>query len=434
MKINLDFELNIKLREKINEWHNFTYEKEAEFNFPGKKKKEIANAFNCICAALDRIDSLVCHCNSIDVTDDAYGLCDIFNYGQTLIDCITSIGQIYSVRYDVESCECFGQAGENGKGNDEKYFKYLRSLCSVHPLETCRHSCYQGEKPEWCAWVAANKNFEFCNELTKCDFIAYVYRNEETYMKKVPICVNTVFTYIEKRHAFIYEIIERIDAYNNERINKLSQKHIPKPNEFDSYINYLESLKEAVVERYGKYEGYHIDVWSTIFQTSYEDLEIQKKLFEYQEYLKARIQRLHDSIQNMDVDCYFDIESVAYVTDSVPSDFAYQVSKLNYLRPDWENEQFDRRRVLEEKVYNCEKLEDIFKIIENEKVETKAEVEELSRIIDSCFELDNFEWARVQLKMIEPYFEDVIKFDYYLGNWYLYLQVQIAFWMKSKNG
>ena len=60
MKIHLNIQLSKNLREKINEINNFSFNKTANFQFPSDKKgstKE-GNAFNCICAALDRINEL----------------------------------------------------------------------------------------------------------------------------------------------------------------------------------------------------------------------------------------------------------------------------------------------------------------------------------------------------------------------------------------
>lgn len=134
MKIQLDLQLNKRLREKINEINNFSVDKTSDFQFPSDKKgvKREGNAFNCICVALDRIDDLVEHCNNLELTqtkEGTFALCDLFNYGQTLIDCITIIGNVYGIKYDsTNDLSSFHQNGANGKGNDEKYFKYLRSL------------------------------------------------------------------------------------------------------------------------------------------------------------------------------------------------------------------------------------------------------------------------------------------------------------------
>ena len=128
MKIQLDIQLNKKLRDKINEINNFSYGKTAKFQFPADNKgsKREENAFNCICAALDRINDLVEHCNTLDLiqtVEGTFALCDLFNYGQTLIDCISMIGNIYGVKYDSKNdFSSFHKKGSNGEGSDEKYF------------------------------------------------------------------------------------------------------------------------------------------------------------------------------------------------------------------------------------------------------------------------------------------------------------------------
>ena len=112
MKLSLNPELNKHLREKVNEWHNFTYEKQANFKSPEKRGKVIkAQAYNCLCACMDRIDELVEHCNTLDI-NSLFGLYDIFNYGQTLVDCISMISKIYDIPYETEGdISCFNQKG-----------------------------------------------------------------------------------------------------------------------------------------------------------------------------------------------------------------------------------------------------------------------------------------------------------------------------------
>ena len=58
-----------------NEINNFSFNKTANFQFPSDKKGSTreGNAFNCICAALDRIDDLVDHINSLDLTQTTEG-------------------------------------------------------------------------------------------------------------------------------------------------------------------------------------------------------------------------------------------------------------------------------------------------------------------------------------------------------------------------
>ena len=131
MLINLDISLSKRLREKIVSSGNHSYTKRGRFKIPGKNKKVESDAYNCICTIMDRIDSLVEHCNSLNVDNKSvegeFALLDVLNYGQTLIDCIDMLGKIYNDSWNEKNTNCiFDQLGKNEKGNDEKYFKYFR--------------------------------------------------------------------------------------------------------------------------------------------------------------------------------------------------------------------------------------------------------------------------------------------------------------------
>ena len=57
---------------------------------------------------------------------------------------------------------------------------------------------------------------------------------------------------------------------------------------------------------------------------------------------------------------------------------------------------------------------------------------DIAREIDHRYTTTNSEWARIQLKIIEPYFDNVVEFEYHLNDWYLHLQIEIAFWLISQ--
>lgn len=132
--------------------------KTAKFRCSGWKNEIEQASFNAVCAVLDRIDSLVVHCCSLEIdssTSGIFAFYDLLNYGQTLIDCIELIAQIYDYKSNdqVQVVLTLKIVGNNNKGTDEKYFKYLRSLCTVHPVETNHHKEYQGNQPEWCPYI-----------------------------------------------------------------------------------------------------------------------------------------------------------------------------------------------------------------------------------------------------------------------------------------
>lgn len=449
MKIQLDIKLNKSLRDKINEINNFSYDKTAKFQFPSDKRgsKHEGNAFNCICAALDRIDDLVKHCNTLDLSqtpEGTFALCDLFNYGQTLIDCITIIGDIYGVKYDSSNdVSSFYQKGSSGTGNDEKYFKYLRSICSVHPLETSAHKEYQGEQPEWCPYISfANSTadlFLSCNNesLSKADFIARVYRNDMQFSKHIPIKAAQIFHYIEKRYAFIKDIIQAIDLYNKSQIQEMKEKHILIPSECESYDAYLKHLEDEILIRCGTCE-YEARTWRAIFKTHFKNGYCEKKLSEYKEELRLGIVNIHNGLQNME--CLNDEWSFKAITERYSPELAkyhYQQEKMTYLFPsyaieDRTNEDFSF--INEPLKVDIPRMQAMLKMIEQAQENGAAlnDLEDLSRYIDAKYLTTDYEWARIQLKIMEPVLGKNIAFDYFLNNWHLYLQVEIAKWLIGK--
>jgi hypothetical protein len=420
VKIRLDTQLCDKLRKKINEHHNFTYEKTAAFKFPNSKNEVTAGAYNCICATLDRINDLVKHCNSIEI-EGQFGLCDFLNYTQSLIECITIIGKAYKVvplykGADKNDTSVFHQAGLNNDGNDEKYFTYLRSLCSVHPVETSRHKEYQGNQAEWCPYILSGKSSmltKFLNvypDLEDADFVVTVYRNDLKCSKYVPIHVK-------------------------ELIDNFKKKPIPKPENFTDYVSYLNSLQTAITERCGENYADKTKEWICIINAHFENDEMQEKLLAYQETLKTGISSVHQHLLQMGIDYYFEEEPISYDTRFVKS--GYALEKLGYLQEDFWGLSFDEAIKLTEssgEPFCNERIDTMLSIISDARMNGADEEDlmDIAREIDHRYTTTNSEWARIQLKIIEPYFDNIVEFDYHLNDWYLHLQVEIAFWLISQ--
>lgn len=446
MKIHLDLQLNKKLREKINEINNFSVDKTSDFQFPLDKKgvKRESNAFNCICAALDRIDDLVEHCNSLDLTqsqEGTFALCDLFHYGQTLIDCITIIGNVYGIKYDsTNDVSSFHQKGTSGKGNDEKYFKYLRSLCSVHPLETNLHKEYQGDQPEWCPYINIAESIASrllsCQDkaLSKADFIARVYRNDMEFSKHIPIRIKQIFHYINKRYNFIYKIINAIDAYNNKQIETLKSTHIVLPSECATYDDYLKNLEQEIYIRVGRWE-YQARTWRAIFKTHYDDELNEAALTKYKSELQKGIAKVHSKLQAMDfLDEDFVCDAIEDSNIESLRDYHYEMEKMVYLFPSYaieDKEHEDFSFINEPPTIDCVRMKEMLDAM-NKALEIGVDHEGLKwcgRFLDGEYKVTDSEWARIQLKIMEPIIGKYIIFDYYSNDWLLYLQVEIAKWL-----
>lgn len=146
----------------------------------------------------------------------------------------------------------FNQLGSDGEGTDENYFEYLRSLCSVHPVETSHHKRYQANDFECSPYVAWNNGM--MGYYDDCNIYAIVYTSGDgDSLKRVPIYISQIFEYVETRLNFVTEIINAIDEYQKQTILKLKNKPIKKEKEFNNYIDYLKiwtkSKRKGMVQK-----------------------------------------------------------------------------------------------------------------------------------------------------------------------------------------
>ena len=206
------------------------------------------------------------------------------------------------------------------------------------------------------------------------------------------------------------------------------------PEECKDYDSYLNELKKAIEERCGDNSSWRINQWKTVLNSHFKNHNFEELLELYKVDLKKGIEKVHLSLQRMELDYYFEKEAVDYITSFIPSEYAYSLSKLQYLEPIWENEAFDCEEILSEDRYTGDyerlvKLLNVVTHIQSNMDEVNINI--VNREIDVKYQTTNAEWARVQLKWLEPYCD--IKFNYELGDWYLYLQTIVYFWKIAKS-
>ena len=132
-KIELNSLLCSELRNKINEYQNYSINKTHSIN-----NAKTERGWDKICAIMDRLDDTTLYLNSLDLKKGTgplpvFDFYNFMNNSATLIDCINFLGQIFDYDFseiDKES-DIFNQKGNDGSGTDKKYFEYLRSLCSM---------------------------------------------------------------------------------------------------------------------------------------------------------------------------------------------------------------------------------------------------------------------------------------------------------------
>lgn len=456
MQLNLNKALNTNLRDVINKYIEFTLKISHNTSVPKRKndkrtRQVKTDSYLCICAALDRIDDLVDYCNSLNIKrtkEGVFDFCNLLTHAQTLIDCISQIGKIFNIRYETEKdTSSFHNLGESGDGNDEEYFKYIRSLCSVHPLNTNSHGIYQGSNPEWCPYVGflgkANPLL-FNKESNDADFYALIYKYEDdgikilsTHTKTIYLRTKEVFHYIEKRYNFIEQVTNDAVKYYEEKIEELRNKHIKTPEEFNNYFDYLLELQNAVLERCGDDKRSIVRKWIAIFKTKFEVPYLQTVLEEYQKAVKEEIKKIHQRLQDLvfeddeiNLELFWDLKH--------PSGYHYQLEKISYLYPAYALEvekenNFDFIET-EPEVYII-KMKKMLSVLD-EGVNQKLSIEslmEIARELNHRYEINNYEWARLQLKILEPALKNGFKFDYFTNEWKLYLQFKMGLWMYNKD-
>lgn len=442
MKLCLDRSLSDRLRNAINEYPNFISGMQAGFSVPGKRNKTVeSDAYNCVCAVMDRVDELVDYCNSLTLErseEGLHALYDLFTHGQVLIDCITRIAGIFDTSYEsAKDVTSFHESGLTGKGNDEKYFKYLRSLCFVHPVDTTGHPDYQGNEPEWCPYISGDSDSIYTflqgDNRPKADFYAVVYRNDLQFGKYVPIYLSQVCSYIRKRYDFLNTVIKQIHEHYENRIEELKRRHILTPAECTNYDDYLYNLGKEIQDRCGSGDEYKIREWQAVFHSSFEDLEWQTILSEYQQDLRKGIAEVHQRLQNMEESP----EGISLIAIwegglKVPTGYAYELSKIEYLFPmhilsDWS---VDITTLFAEPLsFNLDKYNEAASLIEKMQNNDCSHKEIRSVVRDMQYErtINDSEWARLQLKVIEPFFPTA-RFNYDSSDWELYLQIHLLAW------
>ncbi|QJS19224.1 hypothetical protein [Turicibacter sanguinis] len=389
--IILDLSILKKLRNKINEQYNISYSKQY-----GKYR-----AWDKICSIMDRLDDTVAYLNEIKLNTgkyrrSAFDFYDFMNNAAVVVDCIKELAKIFDISDDriKNSTDIFKQLGSDGTGTDEKYFQYLRSLCSVHPIETSHHKIYQANDFECSPYVIWNNQTIWFND--DCDLYAIVYTSkDEGSTKRVQIYIPQIFEYVKTRLEFVNEIIDGIQQYHQNIISDFKNRPIKSENEFNTYVEYLENLEKELVERYGTDLLYSFNPIIDLFKLKLSNSENQEKMNLYLNALKYAIKFEHSSLQNMTCDgfenngllypkmntetsLFNELYSPHSNSDEVRS-YAYQLQKINCLS------------------YDSEKI--------------------------------NKEWAYRQLEEIRPFLERYVSFNNVQSDFEYYALVQLALYL-----
>ncbi|KAA0786802.1 hypothetical protein [Bacillus sp. BB56-3] len=323
-QISLDPTILEILRDKVNEQQNITI----------IKKDGEHQAWDKICAIMDRLDDTVDYLNGLKLNTgkysrSAFDFYDFLNNASVVVDCIKQLAKLFDVPDEKikTSSNIFNQLGRDELGTDERYFEYIRSLCSVHPVETSRHKRYQDNKFECSPFVM------WSNELTSyddnCDIYAVVYTNkDEDSFKRVKIYISQIFEYVRTRVEFVKEITDEIDQYQKDIIAGFKQNTIKQESEFDTYIEYLKNLDKELNNRFGSERIYSFDYIIKLFELKLSNLENQHKMNLYLNALKYAINFEHNSMQNMSYEG-FENNGLIYAKENLETSLYIELHSLN---------------------------------------------------------------------------------------------------------
>lgn len=293
-QIELDTHILDELRGKINEQPNISYNK-----IYGKHR-----AWDRLCAIMDRLDDTVFYLNDLKLntgkyTRSAFDFYDFMNNASVVVDCVKELAKIFSVPDDVIklTTNIFKKLGNDTKGTDENYFEYLRSLCSVHPVDTSRHRRYQENDFECCPFVLWNNGVLWHND--NCDIHAVVYTSNDSEHKRIQIYIAQISEYVKTRLNFVSEIIKAIDEYHEEIISQYRIRRIKKEKEFDNYVDYLQNLYKEQEDRLGNDALYPFNYVINLFQLRLTNPVNQEKFDLYLNAFRYAIGFEHNSLQNM---------------------------------------------------------------------------------------------------------------------------------------
>ncbi|QFQ28922.1 MULTISPECIES: hypothetical protein [Bacillus cereus group] len=334
------------LRDKVNEQQNITI----------NKKDGEQRAWDKICAIMDRLDDTVDYLNQIKLNTgrysrSAFDFYDFLNNASVVVDCIKQLAKLFKVPDDKIklSTNIFNQLGKDEQGTDERYFEYIRSLCSVHPIETSRHKRYQDNKFECSPYVMWNN--ELIGYDNDCDIYAVVYTNkDEDSFKRIKIYISQIFEYVKTRLEFVKDITDEIDQYQKAIIADFKQKTIKQESEFDTYIEYLKNLDKELNNRFGSERIYDFDYIIKLFELKLSNFENQQKMNLYLNALKYAIRFEHNSMQNMSYEGFENnglifaknnLETSLYIELHSPNSrsserkkYSYNLEKIYYLSYD----------------------------------------------------------------------------------------------------
>ncbi len=257
-KIYLNDDVIINFRNTINDYIDFSLV---------KKYKNNDNAWNSICALMDRIEDIVIYLNAKELNTGKWNRCafDFFEFIEqagVLIECIDELYKIYDIQINKSKTifkhkeinekylSKLKEANKTVKVGDSKYFEYIRSLSSVHPDKTDRHKAFQLANFEVSPYVVWNCGIYALDPRCNGEIILVTYNNETDQMLiNKSIYIKEIFNFIKYKYYSINYLTKSVKKYYLNEIKTLRTTPIKKRKDFKNSLEYLNNLANESKKR-----------------------------------------------------------------------------------------------------------------------------------------------------------------------------------------
>ncbi|MCM1260392.1 MAG: hypothetical protein NC182_05600 [Prevotella sp.] len=303
------FQFNITLVEYLREIINDRLN--VSFNIEHKLKLKDSSqywAWNRICAIMDRLEDTLHYVNETGLVlnnhRSQFSFYEFINNAYVIIDCIKTIGKIFNIDIvkikEIEnSQDVFGNV-LNANGNDSKFFKYIRSVCVVHPINTTHDHPYLLDSKLHCCAFVTHKNYWIFNSHNDCDLVAHIYTSKRDGTTiRIPLYIKQFENYLNKWVEFINEVIEAIENYCDNVNEEFKKQTLKSMESFASYVEYLYYLREEEERRFSNDMGYIYDKYIKIFNIRLSNEKNQIKLEKYKNAIRYAATFQYNAIQNM---------------------------------------------------------------------------------------------------------------------------------------
>lgn len=341
-----DFSAKLDAQEHISEQMSFVEKAFVKKGYCGLP------AWDCICSCVHRIRDTVEYLNDqklgVQKYRSAFDFINFINNASVVLDSVDMLAAIFGVDLSEENArtEAFNQTGRNGKGTDKKYFKFLRSLCAVHPVETSRYmDMYQETDIVTCPYLTWIRG-TILESAWDCDLHAHAFVNEaNSWGEDICVHMDQVFAHIEYRYSLLDKIGAALERYQERKIKEYRNTPVPERGADESEADYIERLKCVELERFGSNNDFIYDFAEKVLAFEPTDpannaaAERYKNAWRYALELQLNVLRdmdrsgvEHAGIAEDDTDwILFEHLIYADCTCDELEGYDYQLEKLGYL-------------------------------------------------------------------------------------------------------